>query len=211
MGNQPPGRPVRAASSPPRTQVEVSRANTRHRQQRSTRARAHTVQAGAGSSDWYHNPYLLAPPELLYGDGPSASLTPRQQDIDPEVAALHEEVFIKHIKHALDSALKLLSQEGGGGGWIVSGLLRKSGVAGGLVDALVAFVEGRATGLLASLSIKQTARALAKCLRRHLTTREAVDAALARAAADADAARRVCRGVRGSGGNGGGGGGGGGG
>eukprot|EP00903_Cladosiphon_okamuranus_P012207 g11449.t1 len=86
--------------------------------------------------------------------------------------------FLEAVKGLVDGAVKLLGADKGVGTWLMSGLLRKSGMVDSFVDSMVVFVDRRIGALVEVLSPKDAACALARRLRHHVQAHDAFTTAL---------------------------------
>eukprot|EP00752_Nemacystus_decipiens_P014209 g12638.t1 len=86
--------------------------------------------------------------------------------------------FLEALKGLIDGAVKLLGADKGVGTWLMSGLLRKSGMVDSFVDSMVVFVDRRIGALVEVLSPKDAACAVARRLRQHVQAHDAFTAAL---------------------------------
>ncbi|CAM9405979.1 unnamed protein product [Ectocarpus sp. 6 AP-2014] len=86
--------------------------------------------------------------------------------------------FLEALKGLVDGAVKLLGADKGVGKWLMSGLLRKSGMVDSFVDSMVVFVDRRIGALVSVMSPKDAAYAFARRLRQHVQAHDATTLAL---------------------------------
>ncbi|CAM9820374.1 unnamed protein product, partial [Choristocarpus tenellus] len=87
-------------------------------------------------------------------------------------------LFVESITGLVDAAVKLLGADEGLHNWIMSGVLRKTGVIKGFIDSLVLFVDHRLSAVVDELAIRDAACTIAARLRRHVQAHETVSKAL---------------------------------
>ncbi|CAM9396525.1 unnamed protein product [Discosporangium mesarthrocarpum] len=86
--------------------------------------------------------------------------------------------YLASIRGLVDAAVKLLGADDGVGNWLMSSMLRKTGVISGFIDSLVLFVDHRVSAVVDELAIRNVAYNVAARLRRHVHSHQAVMEAL---------------------------------